>query len=269
MAGTGHIVYPPAVPSGELIFANVLDERQRAVDGEAAEGFVYLLAPGTRALPFDVVRDYKAPTGYLAEEVQLVAPSGKVAHRIGPKARWLSGMMDLTRIEDRVADAMLDELGTYLASFLLDDELLGQTELQVVLQAAPEKLPKEYEDGFRKSDVIWVGVEHGGRDVTIPAWFAYRNGRVLVLSSLEPSLEEQTVPGLPEAKDLVVITRRKLRETGLDRFHAAARILEGPEWESAAAVLADRRRSRPGPPQDAITRWRGTCAIAELTPIIP
>lgn len=257
------------MPSGELIFANVLDERQRAVDGEAADGFVYLLAPGTRALPFHVVRDYKAPTGYLSEEVQLIAPSGKIAHRVGPRAAWLSGMMDLTRFEDRVDDAPFEEMGTYLASFLLDDELLGQTEFNVVLQAAPEKLPKEYEDGFRKSDVIWVGVEYKGKDVTIPAWFAYRNGRVLLLSSLEPSLEEQTVPGVPDAKDMVIITRRKLRETALDRIHAAARILEGPEWEAAAAVLADRRRSRPGPPQDAVKRWRGTCAIAELTPIIP
>jgi hypothetical protein len=256
------------VPAGELIFANVLDVRQRAAQGDMADGLVYLLSLPARALPFAVVRDWKAPTGYLPEEVQLTAPSGRVAYGIRPEPRYLFGSMDLTRFEDIVEDAVFDELGVYLASFLLDGEVQGQTEFQVVLQAAPEKLDKEVEDGLRKSDVIWVGVEYQGRDVTIPAWFAYRNGKIYVLSSTEPSLDEQSVPGLPGSQDLVVITRRKYRDTSLGRFHAAARLLEGPEWDQAAGLLADRRRSRVGPPQDSIKRWRGTCAIAELTPIL-
>jgi hypothetical protein len=176
--------------------------------------------------------------------------------------------MDLTRVEDVVEDAVLEELGGYVASFLLDGEVLGQTEFQVVLQASPDKLPKEVEDGFKKSDVAWVGVEYEGRDVTVPAWFVYRSGKIFLLSSRDPSLEEQTVPGLPEAKDLIVITRRKYRDTSLDRFHATVRLLEGQEWDQAAALLADRRRDRHGPPEDAIKRWRDTCAIAELTPIV-
>jgi hypothetical protein len=257
------------MPAGELIFANVLDVRQRAAEGDMADGLVYLLSVPARALPFVVVRDWKAPTGYLDEEVQLVAPSGKVAYRVGPKVRRLLGSMDLTRFEDVVEDATLDEVGVYLASFFLAGELLGQTELQVVVQAAPEKLPKELEDGLRKSDVAWIGVEYQGKDVAVPSWFVYRNGKVYVLSSKEPSLEEQTVPGLPDATDLIVITRRKYRDTALSRFHAAARILEGPEWEEAAKLLADRRRDRHGPPQEAIKRWRGAVDIAELTPIVP
>jgi hypothetical protein len=256
------------VPAGELIFANVLDVRQRAAEGDMADGLVYLLSLPARALPFAVIRDWKAPTGYLVEEVRLTAPSGRSMFRIGPEPRYLYGSMDLTRFEAIVEDAIFEELGLYLASFLLDGEIMGQTEFQVVLQAAPDKLDKEIEDGLRKSDVIWVGVEYEGREVTIPAWFAYRNGKIFVLSSNEPSLEEQTVPGLPEAQDLVVITRRKYRDTSLSRFHAAARVLEGQEWEEAAALLADRRRSRVGPPQDSVNRWRGSCAIAELTPIV-
>jgi len=63
----------------------------------------------------------------------------------------------------------------------------------------------------------------------------------------------------------VVITRRKLRDTSLDELTAAGRLLEGAEWEAAAATLVDRRRSRNGPPADAIKRWRGTCDILELT----
>jgi hypothetical protein len=256
------------MPAGELIFANVLDVRQRAAEGDMAVGLVYVLSRPARALPFAIIRDWKAPTGYITEEVQLTAPSGQIVVRIGPRPRYMYGSMDLTHFEDIVGDGIFEELGVYLASFLLDGEILGQTEFQVVLQAAPDKLDKEIEDGLKKSDVIWVGVEHEGRDVAIPAWFVYRNGKIYVLSSNEPSLEEQSVPGLPEAQDLVVITRRKYRDTSQSRFHAAARVLEGQEWEQAAALLADRRRSRVGPPQDSVKRWRGSCSIAELTPIV-
>jgi hypothetical protein len=256
------------VPAGELIFANVLDVRQRAADGDMANGLVYLLSVPARALPFVVIRDWKAPTGHLEEEVQLVAPSGKVAYRIGPQVRYLLGSMDLTRFEDVVEEAVLDEIGTYLASFLLGGEVLGQTEFQVVIQAPADKLPKEVEDGLKKSDVAWIGVEYDGKDVAVPAWFVYRNGKIYVLSSKEPTLEEQSIPGLPEASDVIVITRRKYRDTALGRFHAAVRLLEGPEWEEAAKLLADRRRDRHGPPEDAIKRWRGTVDVAELTPIV-
>jgi hypothetical protein len=257
------------VPAGELIFANVLDVRQRAAEGDMAEGLVYLLSLPARALPFAVIRDWKAPTGYVVEEVRLIAPSSRIVHRVGPEPRYMLGSMDLTHLETVIEDTTFEELGMYAASFLLDGEVVGQTEFQTVLQAAPEKLDKEFEDGLRKSDVIWVGVEHDGREVTIPAWFAYRNGKIYLLSSNEPSLEEQTVPGLPDAQDLIVVTRRKYRDTSLSQFHAAARSLEGQEWEQAAALLADRRRSRVGPPEDSIKRWRGACTIAELTPIVP
>lgn len=256
------------MPAGELIFANVLDVRQRAASGESADGLLYLLIPGARAFPFVVIRDWKTPTGHLAEEVQLIAPSGEIVYRVGPKPRYFLGSMDLTRFEDTVEDATFDQVGSYLASFLLAGEVLGQTEFQVVLQAAPDKLDKEVEDGLRKSDVAWIGIEYEGRDVAVPAWFVYRNGKMLVLSSKDPSLAEQTIPGLPDSGDLLVITRRKYRDTSLGRFHAAARLLEGPEWDQAAALLADRRRDRHGPPQDAIRRWKDSCVIAELTPIV-
>jgi hypothetical protein len=256
------------MPAGELIFANVLDVRQRAAEGDAADGLVYLLSVPSRALPFVVIRDWKAPTGHLEEDVQLIAPSGKVAHRVGPEVRYLLGSMDLTRFEDVVEGATFEEVGMYVVSFLLDGELLGQTEFQVVVQAAPEKLPKEFEDGLKKSDIVWIGVEHQGKDVAVPAWFVYRGGKVYVLSSREPALEEQSIPGLPDATDLIVITRRKYRDTSLGRFHAAVRLLQGQEWEEAAKLLADRRRDRHGPPEEAVKRWRGTCDIAELTPIV-
>ncbi len=256
------------MPAGELIFANVLDQRQRAVEGDTANGIVYCLALGARALPFSVIRDWKAPTGYVEEEVRLVAPSGTVAHRTGPEPRRMLGAMDLTHVETTVEDAAFEEVGIYVASFVLDGEVLGETEFQVVMQAPPDRLPKDVEDGFKKSDVAWIGVEYQGSDVTVPAWFVYRQGKIYVLHSKEPSLEEQSIPGLTDASEAVVITRRKYRDTALDRMRAAVRLLDGPEWDQAAIWLADRRRSRVGSPADRIAKWRQTCVIAELTPLV-
>jgi hypothetical protein len=89
-----------------------------------------------------------------------------------------------------------------------------------------------------------------------------------VLSQREHGPQEQTIPGLTTTSDVVVVTRRKYRDTSLDELHASVRLLQGAEWEEAAKALVDRRRSRSGPPADAIGRWRGTCDIAELTPLV-
>ncbi len=253
---------------GELVFANVVDDRVWDAQGERGPAGVYLLGSPGRALPFTIYRAWKVGTGLVTEEVQFYGPSGRLVHRWGPEVRRMLGSMDLTVETDRVRDAAFDETGPYLASFVLDGEIVGEIELPVYVQAAPAKLPKEVEDGFRKSDVIWVGVEVNGIRRAVPAWFAYKNGKVYLLSQREPGPEEQSIPGLPNASDLVVVTRRKGRDTSLDELHAAVRLLDGAEWEEAAKALVDRRRSRVGPPADSLTRWRGTCDIAELTPLV-
>ncbi|MBI4260376.1 MAG: hypothetical protein HY658_07405 [Actinobacteria bacterium] len=282
------------MPVGELVNANVVDGRVFAAEGETGPPGVYLTSLPSRTLPFVVYRAWKVPTGYVAEEIRFTAPSGVTAYRWGPKTRWMKGSMDLTTLSDLVEDAVFREVGSYLVSFILEGEVLGEVEVPVYLQAAPEKLPKEVEEGLRRSDVIWVGVEDsrdarpkGDRRILararlfaqsdrheypamIPSWFVYRNGRIYLLSRTDPGFDEQSVPGLPDAQELVVVTRRKGRDTSLDRFRAAVRILPpGPEWEQAAGLLADKRKSRAGPPADSIKRWRNDCVIAELTPIIP
>jgi hypothetical protein len=145
----------------------------------------------------------------------------------------------------------------------------GQVEFQLLLQA-PSALPAEVEDAVKKSDVIWVGQERDGRDRAVPVWFAYHQGRVYVLHSDRPDSGEQQIPGLPDAPELIVVTRRKGRDTRADRFPAAVRVIEpdSPEFDGLAAILADRRRDRHGPPQDAIRAWKQSCVIAELTPAV-
>lgn len=253
---------------GELVAATVADQRVFDAYEESAPPGLYLLNQPGRALPFTIFRAWKVPTGIVTEEVRFFGPSGRMVWRWGPEPRRMVGSMDLTVEADVVDDAMFDETGTYLASFILDDQIEGEIEVPVYVQVAPTTLPKEVEEGLKKSDVIWVGVESNGRDHTIPAWFAYKNGKIYVLSQREPGPEEQSVPGVPQAKELVVITRRKGRDTSLDRFPASYRVLEGAEWEDAAKALADKRKSRAGAPADSIKRWRSGADIAELTPVV-
>jgi hypothetical protein len=254
---------------GELVAAAVVDKRVWDAYGERANDGIYLVGQPGPALDFVIFRAWKVPVGFVQEEVRFYGPSGRMVYRWGPTPRRMAGAMDLTTELDLIANEAFDESGTFVASFILDDEIVGEIDFPVYVQAAAPKLPKEVEDGLKKSDVIWVGVDGpGGRRRTVPAWFSYKNGRIYVLSQREPGPNEQTVPGVPGAKEMVVVTRRKGRDTSLDEFTAAPRVLEGAEWEAAAVALVDRRRSRNGPPGDSLARWRGACDIVELTPNI-
>ena len=273
------------MPVGELVFGNITDTRLFGASGKDAAPGVYLVTIPGRTLPFVAYRAWKVPTGLVSEEIRLTAPSGALAYRWGPHPRKMLGSMDLTIEQDLIEDAVLAETGTYVASFIIDEEILGEIDVPVFLQEVPKQLPKPVEDGLKRSDVIWVGLDDPkartkrrrpkgfkpwDRPIA-PVWFAYRNGRILLLSQREPGPEEQTVPGLGATPELLVITRRKGRETSLDRFYATVRVLppRSEEYEAAAKVLADRRRSRAGAPDESIERWRDTCDIAELTPVVP
>jgi hypothetical protein len=253
-------------PVGELVAAAVVDERVWEAYGAQANDGVYLVGQPGPALPFVIFRAWKVPVGVVSEEIRLIGPSGRTIFRWGPEPRRMAGAMDLTTELDRVGDAVFDETGTYVASFIIDDAIVGEIEFPVFVQSAPAKLAKETEDGLKKSDVIWVGEERAGKRRTAPVWFAYKDGKIFVISKREPGPEEQTVPGVPNAQQLVVVTRRKGRDTSLEEFWAAQRRLEGAEWEAAAAVLADKRKSRVGSPAENIAKWRGSCDIVELTP---
>ena len=255
----------PDLIAGELVAAAVVDARVWEAQGDMSPDGIYLTGQPGPALPFVMFRAWKIPVGTVLEEVRLFGPSGRMVFRWGPEYRQMRGQFDLTTEVDEVSQAVFDETGTYVASFVVDEQVLGEIEVPVYVQASPEKLDKGTEEGLKKSDVIWVGVDRHGRRTTAPVWFAYKNGKVYVLSQREPGPKEQTVPGIGEADEFVVITRRKLRDTSLNELQASGHVLEGAEWEEAAKLLVDRRRSRNGPPSEALARWRSTCDILELT----
>ena len=253
----------------ELVFGSVVDRRMWENEGEGAIPLAYTLALPGRALPIVVTRYWKAPQGVVTESFEFVAPSERVVYRSEPRVRRMPGQMDLTRIEDVVEDVIFEELGIYAASFQIDGKTQGQVEFQVLLQG-PTGLPKDIEDAVKKVDVLWVGEESNGRDRAVPVWFVYDNGRIYLLHSDQRDSGEQQIPGLPDAAELVVVARWKYRETRSTRFHSAVRLIEptSPEFDSIAGMLADRRRDRHGPPQEAIKKWKSSCVIAELTPTV-
>jgi hypothetical protein len=255
----------PKLIAGELVAAAVVDRRVWEAQGNMAPDGIYLTGQPGPSMPFVVFRAWKVPVGVVQEEVRLFGPSGRMVFRWGPEYRQMEGMFDLTTEVDEVDEAVFDETGTYVASFVVDDQVLGEIDVPVYVQAEPEKLDKSVEEGLRKSDVIWVGAKVGGTVQSVPCWFAYKNGRVYVLSQREPGPQEQTVPGVGTAGEFLVVTRRKARDTSLNELQASGRVLEGAEWEEAAKVLVDRRRSRNGPPAEALARWRTSSDILELT----
>ena len=253
----------------ELVFGSVVDRRMWEHEGEAAVPLAYAIALPGRALPLVVTRYWKAPQGVVSESFEFVAPSGRIAYRSESRVRRMPGQMDLTQIQDVVEDAIFEELGIYAASFKIDGKTQGQVEFQLLLQAGTGLSP-DIEEAVKKSDVLWVGEEANGRDRAVPVWFVYDQGRIYLLHSDQRDSGEQQIPGLPDASELVVVTRWKYRDTRANRFHAAVRVIEpaNPEFEPLAGMLADRRRDRHGPPQEAIKKWKSSCVIAELTPSV-
>ena len=182
---------------GELISAAVVDERVWDAYQETAPDGIYLVGQPGPALAFVIFSAWKVPTGFVSEEIRLVGPSGRTLYRWGPQVRRMKGAMDLTVELDRIDDAVLEETGTYVASFILEGEIIGEIEFPVYVQAAALKLPKETEEGLRKSDVIWVGTRVNGDKRMAPVWFAFKDGKIYLLSCRDPDAHEQTVPGRP------------------------------------------------------------------------
>jgi hypothetical protein len=255
----------PELIAGELVAAAVVDRRVWEAQGDASPDGVYLTGQPGPAMPFVLFRAWKIPAGVVQEEVRLFGPSGKMVFRWGPEYREMQGMFDLTTEVDEVPTAVFDESGTYVASFVVDNQVLGEIEVPVYVQSEGEKLDKSVEEGLKKSDVIWIGAKVGANVRSVPCWFSYKNGKVYALSQREPGPQEQTIPGVGTAGEFVVITRRKARDTSRNELRASGRVLQGADWEEAAKVLVDRRRSRNGPPAEALARWRTTCDILELT----
>src|SRR5215213_7161352 len=117
----------PELIAGELVAAAVVDRRVWEAQAEMSPDGIYLTGQPGPAMPFVIFRAWKVPVGFVTEEVRLIGPSGRTIHRWGPEVRRMRGAMELTVELDHVEDWVFDESGTYVASFILDDQIVGET----------------------------------------------------------------------------------------------------------------------------------------------
>ena len=253
---------------GELVAAAVVDKRVWDAYGANASDGVYLVGqPGPRA-PVRVLPGVEGADGLRERGDPADRTVGAHDPPVGPEPRRMGGAMDLTVEVDAVEDAVFDETGTYVASFMLDGEIVGEIEVPVFVQAAPAKLSEG--DRGRAEEVRRDLGRHrapSGRRRTVPAWFAYKNGKIYVLSQREPGPEEQTIPGVPDANELVIdhaseAPRHDAR--GVLRGAAQARGAGVGRGREDAGGQAEEPSGRARPSRS--TRWRKTADIVELTP---
>ena len=136
----------PELIAGELVAAAVVDARVWESQGDISPDGIYLTGQPGPALPFVLFRAWKIPVGIVQEEVRLFGPSGRMIFRWGPEYRRMAGMFDLTTEVDRVPHAVFDESGTYVASFVVDGQVLGEIEVPVYVQAEPP-IPRQERRG--------------------------------------------------------------------------------------------------------------------------
>jgi len=193
----------PELIAGELVAAAVVDARVWESQGNVSPDGIYLTGQPGPALPFVMFRAWKVPVGIVQEEVRLFGPSGRMMFRWGPEYRRMAGMFDLTTEVDHVERAVFEETGMYVASFVIDDQVLGEIEVPVYVQAEPPALDKSVEEGLKKSDVIWVGADVGGKRKTVPAWFAYKYLNALRGNEI-PSTDDQVLAAADGDRTTVV-----------------------------------------------------------------
>src|SRR5215510_374313 len=114
----------PELIAGELVAAAVVDARVWESQGDVSPDGIYLTGQPGPALPFVLFRAWKVPVGIVQEEVRLFGPSGRMIFRWGPEYRQMRGMFDVTAEVDTVPEAVFGETGMYVASFVIDDQVI-------------------------------------------------------------------------------------------------------------------------------------------------
>lgn len=123
------------------------------------------------------------------------------------------------------------------------------------------------QESLKKSTIIWLRWKaEDGELRTMPVWFVMDQGKIYVISGER----QQTIPGAERLRSADVILRWKGKNAQVAEIPADVRIVPpGPEWDTLAEKIAEKRLNIPGVPEDTARRWRDECQILELTLRIP
>ncbi|MEA2499185.1 MAG: hypothetical protein QOH26_1590 [Actinomycetota bacterium] len=118
------------------------------------------------------------------------------------------------------------------------------------------------QESLKKSTIIWLRWKDGNEERTMPVWFVMDQGKIYVLSGER----QQTIPGVERLRQVDVILRWKGKNAQVAEIPADVRIVpQGPEWDTLAEKIAEKRLNIPGLPEETARRWRDECEILELT----
>jgi hypothetical protein len=139
---------------------------------------------------------------------------------------------------------------------------LGWSEAEAPVEAG--SVGPGVQESLKKSTIIWLRWDEGGRDVTMPVWFLYDNktSKIYVISGER----QQTIPGAERLREVDVIFRWKGKNARIGDVPARVRVIpHGPEWDEIAEKVAEKRLNIPGLPEDTARRWRDECVLLELS----
>lgn len=137
-------------------------------------------------------------------------------------------------------------------------------ELAAVAGGGGAELDKEVKDSLKKSTIVWLRWrDRAGAEHTMPVWFVAQDDKLYVVSGER----QQTIPGARDIRKADVIVRwRGHGNSRVAELPASVRVLPpGPEWDTIAEKLAEKRLNVPGAPEDLARRWRDECDILEIT----
>ena len=118
------------------------------------------------------------------------------------------------------------------------------------------------QESLKKSTIVWLRWADDGTERTMPVWFIFQDGKLYVLSGER----QQTLPGAARMRECTVITRWKGKNSRVAELPASVRVLDqGPEWDTIAEKIAEKRLNIPGLPEETARRWRDECHILEVT----
>jgi hypothetical protein len=128
---------------------------------------------------------------------------------------------------------------------------------------AAASLSPAVQESLKKSTIIWLRWKaEDGELRTMPVWFVMDQGKIYVISGER----QQTIPGAERLRTVDVILRWKGKNAQVAEIPSDVRIVpQGPEWDTLAEKIAEKRLNIPGVPEDTARRWRDECQILELT----
>ena len=239
-----------------------------AVTDPDAGDVVYLGPAGKAAFPFVVSRKLSGPGGVYMDAAEIPGPDMEAIAFIERKYE-LDGESITQEIVDELTDITFPGPGKYKLQYFVYDDMLLEIPFEVVQSDPPygAVVPGPVDAALSKSTIAWLAVpQDDGTEITKPIWYGYDQGRVYVLTGSG----EQDLPGLAgTSKHVKLIVRSKDVQSRVGDVLCVSQTLPKDKgWDEIAKDVLLGRRLNLHDGDKAPERWKKTCEIVMLTPVV-